>query len=158
MPTHNLLAPLLLLAVAATPSALACSSDDAVTAPVRAVVEGLIAADNARDIGHVLGYYADDAVLMPPNEPPVTDRADIHARYDALFGDFDPQIEGRIEEICVEGPLAVVRGRNGGWLVGREGGRSRQLDDVYVMVLRRDDTAGWRIHSLIWHPTSGPPR
>ena len=47
-------------------------------------MEGLIAADNERDIGRVLGYYAPDAVLMPPGEPPVTERAGIQARYDAL--------------------------------------------------------------------------
>ena len=161
MPIPSRTGPLAALALslaAAAPPAPACPGDAAAAGPVRAVVEGLIAADNERDIGRVLGYYAPDAVLMPPGEPPVTERAGIQARYDALFRDFEPAIEGRIDDVCVDGSLAVVRGRNGGWLVGRGGGASRRLDDVYLMVLHRDESAGWRIGSLIWHPASALSR
>ena len=74
----------LVLCVAWAPAALPCSGDAAADSAVRAVVEGLIAADNARDIGRVLDSYAADAVLMPPNEPPLTQRAELEAR-DLVF-------------------------------------------------------------------------
>jgi ketosteroid isomerase-like protein len=144
----------LALTAASAPS-WACSGD---AAPARAVAEGIIAADNERDIGRVLGYYALDAILMPPNEAPVTDRNEIRERYEGLFADFAPQIDGRIDEICVEGNLAVVRGHNGGWLVSRVGGRSRELDDVYLMVLQRAAGGDWKISRLMWHAVHGPPR
>lgn len=137
----------------ATPSALAC---DANSSGARAVAEGIVAADNARDIGRVLAYYADDAALMPPNEAPVSDRGAIRQRYEGLFQDFDPDIEARIDEICAEGNLAFVRGHNGGWLVSRVGGRSRELDDVYLMVLRREAGGDWKIARLMWHPAHKP--
>ncbi len=140
-------------AIAAFP-AHACDGDGPAANDVRAVAEGVVAADNARDIGRVLGYYAADAILMPPGEPPVTERAAIQDRYDALFGGYDPKIETRIDEICVDGALAVVRGYNGGWLVAREVGRTRQLDDVYLMVLRRGPDGVWLITRLMWHPTT----
>lgn len=139
------------LAATAAP-AHACDAD---SSGARAVAEGIVEADNARDIGRVLGYYADDAVLMPPNEAPVAERADIRKRYDALFEDFAPDIEARIDEVCVEGNLAFVRGHTGGWLVSRIGGRSRELDDVYLMILRRAE-GGWRIARLMWHSAHGP--
>ena len=146
-------ASLSLAFVAASAPAWACDGD---TGGVRAVAEGIIAADNERDIGRVLGYYTADAILMPPNEPPLTDRADIERRYDDLFQNFAPQIDGRIDEICAGGALAFVRGHNGGWLVSRVGGRSRELDDFYLMILQRSAAGDWKISRLMWHPAHGP--
>lgn len=143
---------MLTLLVANTP-ARACGND---SAAVRAVAEGIVAADNGRDIGRVLAYYAVDAVLMPPNEPPVTDRAIIQQRYEDLFQNFAPQIDTRIDEICVVGDLAFVRGHNGGWLVSRVGGRSNGLDDIYLMILQRTASGEWKISRLMWHPARGP--
>ncbi len=125
---------------------------------MREVVEGIVAADNERDIGRVLEYYAADAVLLPPNEQPITDRAEIQRRYVGLFESFTPSIEAHVDEICVDEALAVVRGHNEGWLVAREGGRTEQLDDVYLMVLRRDAGGDWKISRLMWHPERPPPR
>lgn len=135
-----------------------CDPDAEPVRDARAVAEGIIAADNARDITRVLGSYADDAILMPPNEPPVTDHAVIQERYEGLFRNFDPDIDGRIDEICVAGALAFVRGHNGGWLVSRAGQGSRELDDVYLMVLRREGGGDWKISHLMWHPASAVAR
>jgi uncharacterized protein (TIGR02246 family) len=154
MKTIRSIAWLAVVTAMAAPPALACNDGGPAAGEVRAVAEGIAAADNARDIGRVLDYYAEDAILMPPGEPPVTDRAEIRNRYDTLFGGFDPKIETHVDEICVEGALAVVRGHNGGWLVAREVGRTRQLNDVYLMVLRRDPDGTWRITRLMWHPTT----
>jgi uncharacterized protein (TIGR02246 family) len=118
---------------------------------VRAVADGIIAADNARDLERVLGHYAADARLFPPNEPPVTGREAIRPRYEALFAGFDPAIEGRVDEVCVDGDTAFVTGHNGGRLRGRGGAADRLLDDVYVMLLRREAEGTWRISHLIWH-------
>jgi ketosteroid isomerase-like protein len=125
---------------------------------VRAVAEGIILADNDRDVARVLAFYADDAIWLPPNESLVKDRAVIQQRYESLFQDSDPDIEGRIDEICVDGAIAFVRGHNGGWLVSRVGGRSRALDDVYLMVLRRESGGDWKISRLMWHPASAVAR
>lgn len=124
---------------------------------VRAVAAGIIAADNARDIDRVLGYYSADAVLMPPGEEPVQGREAIRPRYEALFSGFDPEIRGRVDESCVGEGLAFVRGHNGGRLVSRQGGEDRLLDDAYLMVLRRDTDGRWRISRLMWHRASALP-
>ncbi len=142
------------LAAAAEGSACAPPSDPAVAA-ARAVAEGIVAADNRRDLAAVLASYAPDAVLLPPNEAPVVGIDAIRPRYEGLFHDFAPAIEPRLDEICVSGSTALIRGRNGGRLVPRQGGTPRRLDDVYVMGLRRAENR-WRITHLMWHPASRP--
>jgi hypothetical protein len=58
----------------------------------------------------------------------------------------------------VDGATAVVRGHNGGRLVSRGSAPARELDDVYLMLLRRDPDGAWRISHLMWHRASSPPR
>lgn len=114
------------------------------------VARGIIEADNARAIEEALGFYAPDAILMPPGEPPVRGREHIRPRYEALFAAYRPEILSRIDEVSHCGDLAVVSGRNGGVLRSRAGGADRALSDVFVMVLRRRGDA-WMITRLIWH-------
>lgn len=120
------------------------------SARVHRIATGIIAADNARDIVTVLGYYADSAVLVPPGEAPITGIAEIQKRYEALFADWQPAIEGRVDSIGVLGTTATVHGHNGGWLrTMAAGGSDRQLDDDYTMTLERR-AGGWQILRLQW--------
>lgn len=142
-----------LSAVAAAPadgqSACHASASDSVA--VRRVAEGIVAADNARELSRVLLFYAPDAVLHPPGEPPVRGRDQIRPRYEGLFAGYDPEIVTSLEAIDLCGDLAVVSGRNGGVLRGRNSVPDRPLSDTFVMVLER--VAGtWSIRRLIWHP------
>lgn len=114
------------------------------------VARGIIEADNARALERVLAFYAPDAILMPPGEPPVHGRDQIRPRYEALFAAYDPEIVSAIDEVAHCGDVAVVSGRNGGVLTSRTASSDRVLGDVFVMVLRKRDDA-WRITRLIWH-------
>jgi len=128
-----------------------CNINSSRAKAVRRIAESIIAADNARDITTVLSFYHEDAVLMPPNEVPVSGWAAIRPRYESLFATFQPRIEGRVNEVCVNQTLAFVRGHNGGELIPVKGGERRQLDDSYLMLLRRRHDGKWRISHLIWH-------
>jgi ketosteroid isomerase-like protein len=136
------------------PASESCVADGDDARQVRAVAEGIVLADNARDIGRVQGSYAPDAVLMPPNEMPIRGWDAIRPRYEALFASFAPAIEGHLDEICVSGSIAFVRGRNGGQFNPRGTGRTRTLNDTYLMLLRREGAATWRISHLMWHSAS----
>jgi len=135
-----------------------CDPGADATRQARAVATGIIDADNARDIERVLRYYAADAILMPPGEKPVTGREAIRPRYEELFAAFDPRIEARVDEACAAGGIAFVRGHNGGRLIPRHGGEARELDDAYLMMLRREGDGEWRISHLMWHRASAPAR
>lgn len=118
------------------------------------VARGIIAADNAGDLERVLTYYAHDAVLHPPGEGPVTGPGAIRPRYEGLFATYAPDIASEIETVGVCGELAVVSGRNTGWLRGLDGAEDRSLSDAFVMVLGIRG-GEWRITRLIWHPDGG---
>ncbi len=132
-----------------------CLAGAAGTAEARAVAEGIVAADNDRDMPRVLSYYSTDAVLLPPGEEAVMGRDAIRVRYERLFADFSPRIEGRLDEVCASGGRAFIAGHNGGRLVPRGEGAPRDLDDDYLMVLRREADGVWRISHLIWRRSSG---
>lgn len=155
---YGLLSILGWLALAASPAwtaqARECRPETPQVGEALAVADGIVAADNRGDIEAVLEYYSADAVLMPPGEAPVVGRGSIRPRYEALFADFAPAIEPVVEEVCAEGNLAFVRGRNTGRLVSRTSGSARTLDDVYLMLLRREADGKWRISHLIWHRQS----
>jgi len=135
-----------------------CEADGVDARKVRAVAEAIVAADNARDIDRVRSSYAPDAILMPPNEAPVRGWDAIRPRYESLFASFAPAIEGHLDEICVSSAFAFVRGRNGGRFDPRGAGAARILNDIYLMLLRRDETGAWRISHLMWHPASPAAR
>lgn len=152
---RTLLAQAVLLGAATSlaacgPKAQRCANEAGDSLAVLEVAEGIIAADNTRDLDRVLGYYHPDAILMPPGEGTVQGRPNIRPRYVALFEQYDPAIVGEIQQVEICGNVAVVSGRNGGWLRGRGGRPDRVLSDVYVMVLRLESER-WQIARLIWH-------
>jgi ketosteroid isomerase-like protein/GNAT superfamily N-acetyltransferase len=154
----TMLARLLILIVAllGVPAGAAraepCRLDPAVDAALRSVALGIVDADNQRDLARVLGYYAADATLLPPNDAPVSGVAAIRPRYEQLFADYAPAIEAHVDEVCGEGSLAFVRGRNRGRLVPHGAGAVRELSDAWLMVVRRGVDGRWRISHLMWHP------
>ena len=125
---------------------------------VRAVAAAIIAADNARNLDSVLALYAPDAVLMPPGEEPVRGRDAIRPRYEALFRTFSPAIRSELDDVRVAGSLAFVSGRNTGELTPRDSASPpRRLNDLFLMVLSRDQAGRWRIARLMWHAGPTPP-
>jgi uncharacterized protein (TIGR02246 family) len=135
-----------------------CQPNPAAEAKVRAVAEGIITADNKRDLKSVLSYYATDAILMPPGGNIIAGVDSIRPGYESLFANFQPEIKPRLDEVCVSEDFAFVRGFNGGRMAGLGSHPSRMLNDVYLMILRRDHRGDWRITELMWHPASSSPR
>lgn len=146
-----LLSVLSLLDARAAEASLECSPEAPAVSVARAVATGIVEADNARDLARVLGFYAADATLIPPGEAPVSGHAAIRPRYERLFADYQPAIEARIDEACAGDGFAFVRGHNGGRLSPRGGSPARDLDDDYLMLLRRGADGSWRITHLMWH-------
>jgi uncharacterized protein (TIGR02246 family) len=153
------LSPVAILAATggASPLLDRCSPDAPGVRDVRAVADRIIAADNRRDIDRVLGFYASDAILMPPGEAPVTGRERIRPRYEQLFASFVPELRTQIDEACAQSGFGYVRGRNTGRFVPRASGEPRTVDDVFVMLLNRETDGVWRITRLIWHRQSAVP-
>ena len=154
MSQASVLLVVLLSSRVAAPAAQECGQDAAGVREIRAVATGIIAADNERAIERVLAFYTPDAIWMPPEQDAVVGREKIRARYEALFAAFTPEISPTVEQACVAEGLGFVRGHNGGRVVDRATGAARDLDDAYLMLLRREGDGAWRISHLMWHRRS----
>ena len=135
-------------------SFLACHHDDRTVdadREARRVVAEIVDADNRGDLETVMSLYADDAVLLPPGEPPVRGRGVIRQRYEAIFSSSTLALVGTVESLRVAGDLAVVRGATSGTVTSKTGGGELKVDDKYVMVLERSDAGRWLIAELMWN-------
>jgi ketosteroid isomerase-like protein len=72
--------------------------------------EAYASAWRSSDAAKVTGLYADDALVLHPNRPPIAGRAAIQSYFSQFFGDFDTEFELTSAEIEVAGSWAFDRG------------------------------------------------
>jgi uncharacterized protein (TIGR02246 family) len=106
---------------------------------------------NGRDAEGLAAMYAEDAVMLPPNEPAIFGRDAIRAGFRETFGSLDLKAEIEALEVVVDGDLAYVAGRYRMWT-----GDGILVDrGKYVEIWRAID-GQWLIHRDI-HNSSLPP-
>jgi len=132
------------------------------------------AAVNAGDLEAYLANIAEDAVLMPPNEPPVVGKEATRAWHQALFGQFSLEETISSEEVVVAGdwgfdrgtytitptPKAVGEAAEGTSIEQPEIGRELDYAQTgkYLWILRRQPDGSWKIARGMWssnHPSPG---
>ena len=114
------------------------------------VLNAVVTADNARDLNAVMSLYADDAVLLPPDEKVVIGKDLIRPRYQSLFDEFNPELSISHDEVIIDGDWTFIRGMTNGRMAPRNGGAARIVNDKYLMILRRQADGSWRIARLMW--------
>jgi uncharacterized protein (TIGR02246 family) len=105
-----------------------------------------------------IGFVADDAVIMPPDEPPIVGIDAIRPRYAAVFDAYSFQFRGGIQEIAVVGPMAMVRASIDETLTPKDGGPPMDLGGAWLMVLRQEADGSWKLWRNMWSvfpPTDG---
>ena len=120
-------------------------------AAIRRVTSGIIAADNTGDAAAVIRFYANDALLLPPNDAAVVGREGIRARYEEGFSHFRFAISSLSEETHVFGDWAFDRGTTSGKTVPKGDEPPRQIHDKYLMILHRQPSGEWKIARLMWN-------
>jgi uncharacterized protein (TIGR02246 family) len=123
---------------------------------VHAVLERLIAADNAADVGAVLACYDPDVTLLPPKGDSIRGRAAAEAHYRALFARERLALEIGFGETMLSVDNATVLGTVKGQRKPIAGGASATVDDVFTAILVRGNDREWRVLQLAWKP--GPPQ
>ena len=102
------------------------------------------AAYNAKDAAKIASLYAEDAVVMPPNEPMVRGRANIQARLQREFKD-GVKLQLTPTESTISGAQAFEAGTV---TVTLPGGRTEK--EKYLVVYKRVGT-DWKIAFDIWN-------
>jgi ketosteroid isomerase-like protein len=115
----------------------------------RTVLAALQNADNLGDLETVLSLYAEDAMLLPPNEARVSGKAAIRRRYEGLFARTRMAARFEVDEERATGAYGYIRGR----MIGKRTATDGTVEDLagkFVMLFRKG-AKGWQIASLIWN-------
>jgi len=106
------------------------------------------AAYNAKDAAKVASLYAEDAVVMPPNEPAVRGRSAIEAR-------LKREMQGNvtIKLTPTESAIAGDRAHEAGTVTVTAGGET--MTEKYLVVLMRVG-GDWKIAYDIWNSDAPP--
>ncbi|MEM7282621.1 MAG: nuclear transport factor 2 family protein [Pseudomonadota bacterium] len=120
------------------------------------VLNNLIQADRRGDAGAAARLFTEDAVLLPPGEEVVVGREEIERRFREGFAEAELDFELTSVSTEVTEGLALNRGERKGWVRWRNGRPAAQLNEKYLMHLRRDQEQ-WRIASLMWNRVKAQP-
>lgn len=103
------------------------------------------AAYNSNDAAAVAAYYADDAILMFPNQTAIEGRQGIQALLEAYFWENAAQIAHTPLETEVAGDWAYERG-NIALTVAPKFGNPRQESIKYLAILKRQPDGSWKVY------------
>lgn len=156
----------ILLSLACVWVAAACTdarapSNDAPAAAERALRERDLALQNAiaaRNLEHVVSFYADDAVLMPAAAPAIDDKAAIREEWDHVLAipDFENESSLTRVEISDGGDLAYTSGTYVAKMRGEDGVQIRE-PGKWLTVWKRERDGEWRIVMDIYNTDVPPP-
>ncbi len=116
------------------------------------LVQRLIDADIREDLKLVVSLYDNEAVLMPPSKEEIQGIKAIEKHYQDLFKNYDfNNLRLESHETVLNGHWAVNIGTTSGLVVSSAKDSTWQVNDKYMMFLKKYGTGEWRIHHLIWN-------
>jgi uncharacterized protein (TIGR02246 family) len=102
-------------------------------------------------------FYADDAVLMPSDEPIVTGKAAIASRYQQDLERFTVELVANSDEIDVSGNLGFARGTFMIKLTPKAQGEKIEITFKAISILRKGPDGSWKLYCDIWNSDAPLP-
>lgn len=153
--------PALLMGFFALACTRAADRQAATTGPeveaIAAWFDRYLAAINAGDLEGWLGFVADDAVIMPPDEVPISGMEAIRPRYEVVYATWAFDFRARVDDIVVAGDLAVLRAFYDETVTPRGEGELISFSGSWLMVLRRQTDGSWKLWRNMWGVIPAPP-
>ena len=114
----------------------------------------VLKASLAGDVNMIVEMFAEDAVIMPPNDTTLYGKDEIRSWWEDYFSFFRvASIVQTEREITVEGNQAFERESFSATIIPKESG-ARILDDIRSLsVWRREPDGNWKISHQIWNST-----
>ena len=142
----------------------ACQPQDAGPPPepepeppdLAAINEAYDAATNAMDAEAYGMLYAEDAISMPPNEPPLVGRAAIVAKAAGGWEDMTPNLVSRSEGSYMMGDLVADYGSYRFSGTNNESGDVMTVEGKYVAIFKQQADGSWQIIRDIWNNNGAP--
>lgn len=110
---------------------------------------------NSGDTEAYSSLYDDDVVWAVPNQPAARSPEEIAGRLGRILSKVDQQVEVTVDDLVVEGDLAVAVARADGTFRPREGGDPNPLTLHVLWALRRRGDE-WRIIRQLGSPAPAP--
>lgn len=134
-------------------SAASAGDDSDVLADVR---EAWVTAYNAGDAATLAGYFADDAVMLPPNGPALSGKPAIETYLTQNLAGSSAILEIVSSDVLSSGDLAVERAT----YTATEGAApdSPKRTGKYVMAFQRDPDGVWKIRWDTWNSSEPIPQ
>jgi uncharacterized protein (TIGR02246 family) len=124
---------------------------------IRAWFEQYNAAINAGDLEGWMTFVADDAVVLPPDELPISGMDELRPRYEAVFSTYAFQFTPRLDEVVVAGDLAVLRAFYEETLTVKGEGETMEFSGLWLMILRKQSDGSWKLWRNMWSVIPPPP-
>ena len=121
------------------------------TAAIKTVSEQAAEAWMAGDWNTLAGFYTDDTIWMPPDEPPLRGKNELRAWVESLWNDYT-YVDLRMpsEEIVVIDDWAYERHSELVEVYEVVGG-PMQYEQKGVRIFRREEDGSWKIARYIWN-------
>lgn len=130
------------------------------TAAINALRDKVTAAFNSADAAALAAAYADDAIMMNPNQETVEGKQAIQASYEAMF----KENAGKIAVTLVLTPLETQLA--GDWAYDRgnatssitpKSGKPVEQSGKYLVILKRQSDGSWKLHREMSNMNNPPP-
>ena len=126
------------------------------TAAIDALLDQYTAAFNSNDAAATVASYADDAIVMSPNQAAVEGKQAIQAVYEAMFKEYAFKGTFTPLETQVTGDWAYRRGNYAETGTPKSGKPVEELGK-WLEILKRQPDGSWKSHRLIYNSNNPPP-
>ena len=126
------------------------------TAAINALRDQFLAAWNSNDAAALAATYADDAIMMDPNQASVEGKQAIRAAYEARFKESAFKAAVTPLETQVAGDWAYDRG-NLTATVTPKSGKPMEESGKYLFIFKRQPDGSWKVYRDISNSNSPPP-
>jgi uncharacterized protein (TIGR02246 family) len=99
---------------------------------------------NAGNIEGLLALYTEDAITIPPNEPPYVGKEAIRAHFQQAFDQFTEETDSVVVDVKISGDLAFVRGTWKDILTPKAGGETLNLNGSFVAINQKQTDGAWK--------------
>jgi len=119
---------------------------------IKDTIAELNGAVNSADLYKLVSIYGDDAVRIPPNEPPSVGKAAIQQSAQQMFDNMSPREEKDVvEDIRVSGDLAVAYVKWSSLITPKTGSEPFDVNGNWILVFKRESDNSWKIIYSIWN-------
>ncbi len=123
-----------------------------------ALLNQWITAVNAGDLDAWSATLADDATVMPPNEPAVTGKEALGPwMVGAFFDPFNVQLSATFEDVQPSGDWVLTRGSYELSLAPKDGGQVIEDSGKSVAIFKRQPDDSFKYAIVMWNSNNPPP-